>query len=267
MTLNDATAKADALRALHVPGDPVVLVNTWDVASARVVAAQAATKTIATASWSVSAALGYDDGEGMPVELALDAAARIVRAVDVPVTVDFEKGYASDLSTLGENVRRLIETGAVGLNIEDSLAAEDGALWSVNDAAARIATVRDAASRAGVPLVINARTDTLIGGGDAADGAIARGRAYLEAGADCIFVLGARGALLREVLTGIPGPVSVLVGAGDPSIRELAAAGVARISFGPGPMGVAYSALRDLVSQLADGTPPPDGLSYRLGRQ
>jgi 2-methylisocitrate lyase-like PEP mutase family enzyme len=266
MTLNDARAKADALRALHVPGDPVVLVNTWDVASARVVAAQAATKAIATASWSVSAALGYDDGEGMPVELALDAAARIVRAVDLPVTVDFEKGYASDLSTLGENVRRLIATGAVGLNIEDSVAAEDDALWSVDDAAARIAAVRDTASRAGVPLVINARTDTLIGGGDA-DDAIARGRAYLEAGADCIFVLGAQGALLRKVVSGIPGPVSVLVGAGDPSIRELAAAGVARISFGPGPMGVAYSALRDLVSQLADGTPPPDGLSYRLGRQ
>jgi 2-methylisocitrate lyase-like PEP mutase family enzyme len=201
----------------------------------------------------------------MPVEVALLAARRIVETTDLPVSVDFEKGYGETADGVRESALRLIETGAVGLNIEDSLTSEDRQLWSVDDAAERVAAVRSAADAAGVPLVINARTDVLVGGGSVED-AIARGKAYLDAGADCIFVLGGIGPSLEEIVAGIPGPVSVLAGAGAPSIRELAAAGVARVSFGPGPMGVAYAALAQLVADIAAGNPGPDDLAFRPGR-
>ena len=256
--------KAARLRELHVPGDPLVLVNVWDVASARVVVMYPGTQAIATASWSISAATGYPDGGGMPLDVALLAAERIVACTGLPVTVDFEKGYAATSAELRDTTRRLIETGAVGLNIEDSIGGGDRELWSIAEASERVAAVRDAATAAGIPLVINARTDTLVGGGSTAD-AIARGRAYLDAGADCIFVLGAIGPHLESIVQGIPGPVSVLAGAGAPSIPELAAAGVARISFGPGPMGVAYAALARLVDELSHGAAPPADLAFRPG--
>jgi 2-methylisocitrate lyase-like PEP mutase family enzyme len=256
--------KAARLKDLHVPGDPLVVVNVWDVASARVVASHPGTRAIATASWSISAAAGYPDGGDMPLDVALLAAQRIVESTELPVTVDFEKGYAATPAELRDTIRRLIETGAVGLNIEDSLAGEDRELWSIEDASERVAAVRDAANAAGIPLVINARTDTLVGGGSVAD-AIARGRAYLDAGADCVFVLGAIGPHLEAIVQGIPGPVSVLAGAGAPSILELAVLGVARVSFGPGPMGVAYATLGRLVDDLANGVPPPAELAYRPG--
>jgi 2-methylisocitrate lyase-like PEP mutase family enzyme len=262
--MNDQIAKALRLKDLHVLGDPLVVVNVWDVASARVVASHPSTRALATASWSISAAVGYPDGGGMPLDVALLAARRIVECTNLPVTVDFEKGYADNPAGLRETTRHLIETGAVGLNIEDSMRGENRELWSIEDAAARVAAVRDAAVGAGVPLVINARTDTLVGGGSV-DDAIARGRAYLDAGADCIFVLGAIGPHLESIVQGIPGPVSVLAGAGAPSVRDLAAAGVARVSFGPGPMGVAYAALDRLVNDLVSGTRPPGDLAYRPG--
>ena len=262
MARHDARTRADRLRALHVPGDPLLLVNTWDVASARVVATSARAKAIATASWSVSAALGVTDGEGMAIGQVLDLARRIVEAVDLPLTVDFEKGYARDGAGLAANIEALLESGAVGLNLEDSLGAEDGSLWPIEEAASRIATVREAAERVGVPVVINARTDVLVGGGTA-DDALARGRAYLEAGADCIFMLGAAGDDLRRIVMELPGPVSVMAVAGAPTLPELARTGVARVSLGPGSMGVAYSALAALATSLANGAEPPAELGFR----
>lgn len=258
-------AKANAYRDLHRPGKPVVLVNVWDVASARVVAAQPGTRALATASWSVSAATGHEDGGALPLDVALLAARRIVAATDLPVSVDFEKGYAPTADGVRENTLRLIETGAIGLNIEDSLGADDSALWSLADAAERVAAVRSAADRAGVPLVINARTDGLAGGGTI-DEAIERGNAYRAAGADCVFVLGVPGESLREVVDGMNGPVSVLAGATTAPTAELAAAGVARVSFGPGPMGVAYAALARLARDVHEGNPHPADLAFRPGQ-
>ena len=260
MTTSHQIAKAETFRRLHVPGSPIVLVNVWDVASARVVAAQPSVQALATASWSVSAAAGYVDGEDMPLDEALDAVRRIVSATEMPVTVDFEKGYAPTPDGVRENVLGLIQTGAIGLNIEDSRGAEDGEVWTVEAAAARVAAVRLAARESGVPLVINARTDLLVGGGSIAE-AIERGNAYLDAGADCVFVLGAPDEALGEVTNGIRGPVSVMAGAGSPPIAELDAAGVARVSFGPGPMGVAYAALGRLAMDLLDGASNPGNLS------
>lgn len=262
MHVATSVEKAGAFRAMHQPGNPIVLVNVWDVASARAVAAQAGTHAIATASWSICAATGFADGGELPPEVALAAAKRIVEATELPVTVDFEKGYADSAAGVRENVLRLIETGAIGLNLEDSIGAEDGVLWSVSEAAARVAAVRAAAEESGVPLVINARTDTLAGRGEVED-AIERGRAYLDAGADCIFVLGANLANTAEIVRGIPGPVSVIGGATTPTIAEFAELGVARISFGPGPMGVAYAALACLVNDLAAGKPQSPDLAYR----
>ncbi|MBA3274850.1 MAG: isocitrate lyase/phosphoenolpyruvate mutase family protein [Chloroflexia bacterium] len=262
MTSALSIARANAFREMHQPGEPIVLVNVWDVASAKVVAAQPGTRALATASWSVSAAAGYEDGEGLPLDVALLAARRIVASTDLPVTVDFEKGYATSSDGVRENTSRLIETGAIGLNIEDSVGSEDGALWSLADAAGRVAAVRAAADRAGVPLVINARTDILVGGGSIA-GAIERGNAYLASGADCVFVLGVSGESLPQVVNGIDGPVSVMAGATSPTIAEFAAAGVARVSFGPGSMGVAYAALARLAQEVHGGKPNSADLAYR----
>ncbi len=264
MTGEDIGGKASQLRALHRPGEPLVVVNVWDVASARVIAARPETRAIATASWSLSAAAGYADGEALPLDDALLAASRIVAAVDFPVTVDFEKGYGATLGELSVSTLRLLEIGAVGLNIEDSLESEDGRLRDIGDASNRVAAARAAAEDAGVSLVINARTDILIGGGTVND-AVARGRAYLDSGADCVFVLGAIGPDLREIVDRIPGPVSVLAGAGSPPIAELASAGVARISYGPGPMGVAYAALDRFARDLAHEGLHPDDLAWRPG--
>jgi 2-methylisocitrate lyase-like PEP mutase family enzyme len=263
-TMDSAIDKARELRDLHVPGDPLVLLNVWDVASARVVAASPATRAIATASWSVAAAMGYPDGEETPLETVLNLASRIVVATDLPVSVDFEKGYAADLAALEDNIRRLCQTGAVGLNIEDSIGPDDGPCWPMADAARRIEHVRRAATAEGVPIVINARTDVLAGGGEA-DQAIKRGNGYLQAGADCIFVLNGIGPELPRVVKEMTGPVSVLAGAGSPGVADLARMGVARISVGPGAMGVAYAALAELVNDVDEvGTWPP-ALGFRPG--
>lgn len=259
-----ANEKATAFRAMHQRGNPIVLFNVWDVASAHVVATQPDTRAIATASWSVCAAAGYVDGGGLPLDMALLAARRVVDAANLPVTVDFEKGYAGTAAGVRENTLRLIDTGAIGLNLEDSIGSEDGDLWSLDDAADRVAAVRAAASESGVPLVINARTDTMVGGGSVAD-AIVRGSAYLDAGADCIFVLGANLDNIREIVQGIPGPVSVMGGADSPTVAEFAAAGVARVSFGPGPMGVAYAALARLVNDVNSGKGNDPDLAFRPG--
>lgn len=264
MSQVDQVSKANQFRDMHRPGTPVVLINVWDVASARVIAAQPATRAVATASWSISAATGYEDGGDMPIEVALAAARRIVAATELPVTVDFEKGYATTIGELHVNTLRLIETGAVGLNIEDSIGSEEGELWSLPNAAARIAAVRAAAQESGVPLVINARTDTLAGGGTIA-AVIERGNAYLAAGADCIFVLGVPVEALQQVVVGIGGPVSVMAGATSPPISLLAAAGVARVSFGPGPMGVAYAALARLAHDVYNEQSVSPDLAFRPG--
>ncbi|MEJ7900837.1 MAG: isocitrate lyase/phosphoenolpyruvate mutase family protein, partial [Thermomicrobiales bacterium] len=113
MSRADQVTKANQFRTLHKPGTPVVLINVWDVASARVIAAHPATRALATASWSISATTGYEDGGGMPIDVALAAARRIVAATELPVTVDFEKGYAATIRELHANTLRLVETGAI----------------------------------------------------------------------------------------------------------------------------------------------------------
>jgi len=229
-----ARPQAAALRALHVPGHPLVLPNAWDAASATMVV-DAGFPVIATSSAATASVLGYPDGEATPVEEVLAAVARIVRAVSVPVTVDFERGYRLPAAEL---VERFSGTGAVGLNLEDS----DPATGEMIDPARQadfLASVRQAATSIGLDLVINARTDSFLrSAGSPAeqlDGTIERGARYLAAGADCVYPIGAVDfAVIGRLVNGIGGPVNVVYGRrGERPLAELAALGVARVSFGP----------------------------------
>ncbi len=255
-TVPDQPALAARLRALHTPGDPLVLVNVWDVLGARVVEAAGA-HAIATASWAMSASLGLPDGEGMGLADNLAVVGRVARAVAVPVTADFERGYGATPDDVASSVARLLAAGAVGANIEDSVVefgkpAPDGVdpLRTVDDQCARLAAARAAGERMGVPLVLNARSDAYARGAALPD-VVARGRAYLEAGADCVFVPGQ--TALRDVAAlaeAFDGRLNVLGRPGQPSIAELVSAGVARISIGSSGPGVAYGALARAAGQI-----------------
>lgn len=225
--------KAATLRTLQVPGKPLVLPNAWDAASARM-AESAGFPVVATSSFATATILGYEDGEAAPVEEVLSAAARIARAVSLPVTVDFERGYrlAPD-----ELVERFVATGAVGLNLEDSDPAS-GKMIDAAEQADFLAAVRAEAVALGVDLVINARTDSFLSGAGSLEeqlgASIDRGVEYLTAGADCVYPIGIVDPdAVRALVEGIPGPVNIGYGQGQLSLAEFAGLGVARVSFGP----------------------------------
>jgi 2-methylisocitrate lyase-like PEP mutase family enzyme len=230
---------AERFRDLHVPGRPLVLFNVWDPGSARAVA-EAGAAAIATGSWSVAAAFGYGDGQALPLDLALDNARRVAAAVDVPVTIDFEGGYAEHPDDLEVNVGRLIGTGAVGINFEDQVVGGTG-LHEVAAQAERFAAIRRAADRASVPLFVNARTDLFLQApserhADLVDDALVRARAYAEAGASGFFVPGLCDAgSIERLCKGSPLPLNVMVLPALPPREQLAELGVARLSHGPGP--------------------------------
>ncbi|MEP6598042.1 MAG: isocitrate lyase/phosphoenolpyruvate mutase family protein [Actinomycetota bacterium] len=255
-----AVDRARLLRSLHRPGDPLVLVNVWDVAGARTVASQPGTRAIATASWSIAASLGVPDGEVLSLTDLLAVVARIATAVELPVSADLELGYGATPADVRETIAAAIGAGAVGCNLEDSL--PDGSLRPLEDQLARLRAAREAADDASLPLVINARTDALVAGGDL-DEAISRGRAYRAAGADCVFILGVDELVGVEALVDALEVVSVLAGPGRPSVTELASAGVARISIGPGGMGLAYAALGHAAAELTAHGEYPAELAYR----
>ncbi|GAA4210290.1 isocitrate lyase/PEP mutase family protein [Actinocatenispora rupis] len=241
---------AERFRAMHRPGDPVVLPNAWDVASARIVAAQGF-PVIATSSVAVAESLGYADGGDASPDDMFAAAARIARAVELPLTVDAENGYGLAPEDL---VGRLVAAGAVGCNIEDSTA---GALSDVDTHAVRLAGVREAAVAAGVPLVLNARVDVFVRRGDVpeedvVDDAIARANRYLAAGADCAYPIGVRSeAAVARLVAGIDGPVNVHWRPETP-VSQLAALGVARVSAGGALWHTAMAAYESAVSSLRD---------------
>jgi 2-methylisocitrate lyase-like PEP mutase family enzyme len=249
--------RAELLRSLHVPGDPLIVTNVWDAVTARLVAGVPGVRAIASASHSVSYAHGVPDGEGLSLEQALAAARAIVGAVELPVTIDFEKAYAREAAGVEANVARLIETGAVGLNLEDSV--DGSSLFPIEVAAERVSAARRAADSSGIPLVINARVDALVRG-SAWDDMVARANAYLAAGADCAFVLGLGNEdEVARAIAAIDGKVSVIAGATSVPLKRLAELGVSRVSFGPGMLGLTLSHLRDAAEQLtARGEYPPE---------
>jgi len=233
----DLESRCDLLRSLQRPGDPLLLPNAWDVATARAVVA-AGFPVVATTSGGVAATLGYEDHEGAPGDEMLAAAARIARGVDVPVTVDAEAGYGMEPAEL---VAALRTAGASGCNLEDSDYAA-GTLREPERHAEWLSAVRRAASEGGYPLVVNARVDVFLGPFLAGAGAgtqeelvpeaLRRANAYLEAGADCVYPIALWEAdALRRFTSEVSGPVNVTRLPHAPSLPELAALGVARVSW------------------------------------
>jgi 2-methylisocitrate lyase-like PEP mutase family enzyme len=248
------TERARAFAALHVPGDPLILFNAWDAGSARAVA-EAGAKAIATGSWSVAAAYGFGDGEDLPLDLAIANAARIVRATDLPVTLDFEGGYALEPARVADNFGLALAAGVIGCNFEDRVVGAEG-LHPVSEQARRIEALRRAAERAGIPAFINARTDIFLSSKPethdraAADHALERARAYADAGASGFFVPGlADEGLIARICGASPLPVNAMMFAGMPGRKRLAELGVARISHGPGPYRQAMKALTDAARE------------------
>ncbi|WP_345376179.1 isocitrate lyase/PEP mutase family protein [Frondihabitans cladoniiphilus] len=265
MSIQSTAEKAELLRSLHVPGDPLIVTNVWDAVTARVVAATPGVKALATASHSISDAHGVEDGEGLDVDEALAAAQLVIRAVDLPVSVDFEKAYAKDAPGTRDTVWRLIEAGAAGLNIEDSLGQAKAPLYDLDTQVAKIAAARAAGDRAGVPIVINARVDVLAGAPDDWEDMVRRANAYLEAGADCAFVLGlSTEDLVKRALDEIGGKVSVISGPTSVPLARLAELGVSRVSFGPGILRLALAHVQQAAAQLtARGEYPAElGFDY-----
>ncbi len=247
--------KAETLRALHRPGHPLVLANVWDCASARIVEESGA-PAIATTSAGIAFAQGCADGQRISRGRMLEAVSRIVEVVRVPVTADMEAGYALSPDAMPELVSALLDTGAVGLNLEDHVGRREDPLVDLSAQVAKLRAVREAADRAGVPVVVNARTDAFLRGIGAPAEMLAetleRGAAYRDAGADCVFVPAVSDpAIVAEIVRHLGCPINVLAGAGSRPIGELARLGVARVSLGSGPARAALSGLKRLAEELA----------------
>lgn len=247
--------RAQRFRALHDRRRVLLLPNAWDAGSARIFAGLGF-DAVATTSAGVAWALGYPDGEGTPLDEVLAVVERIVRVTPLPVTVDFEAGYGDSPEAVAANVHRLIETGAVGINLEDGVRHEY--LRDIDDAARRVAAARQAANEAGVPIVINARVDNWMVGGDEDEDtrvaeALRRARAYLEAGADCIYPIGVSSPeLIGRLCAAIDAPVNVGVRPGLPDMAELGRLGVARVTAATRLATVAFSAAHDAAKRMRD---------------
>jgi 2-methylisocitrate lyase-like PEP mutase family enzyme len=240
-------SKFEDFAALHVPGDPLILYNIWDVGSAQAVV-KAGAKALATGSHPVGDASGFGDAQQVPLDYVFANARRIFEAVDLPVTIDFEGAYSADPEEGGENVRRLAETGAVGCNFEDQVVGGEG-LHPLDLQVERIAAIREAV---GADFFINARTDLFLKTqtyDDAlVDQVIERGKAFADAGASGFFVPRlADPAQIERVVREVPLPLNVIAFPGAPDKSVWAAAGVARISHGPFP----HRALMERLTEMA----------------
>ncbi len=233
--MSDQARLAEAFRARHHRAPPLLLPNAWDGASARILAA-AGFDMIATTSAGMAWALGYADGEAAPWSDVLAATRRVVRAArGRPVTADIEAGYAATPDALAARMTEVIRTGIVGVNLEDGSPGEPARVLSLDKATVRLRAARAAATAACVPIVINARIDLFLPsrGRDLSrfDEAVARARAYLAAGADCLYPIGlsAPEAIARFVAA-VEAPVNIMAQTGAPPLQQLGELGVARIS-------------------------------------
>ncbi|MEP0521325.1 MAG: isocitrate lyase/phosphoenolpyruvate mutase family protein [Hyphomicrobiales bacterium] len=238
MTLQ--SERAEIFRNLHIKGKPVILFNIWDAGSATTVAGAGA-HAIATGSAPVAMANGFTDGEKIPMSSALENATRIVNAVNLPVTLDFEGAYSAEPKGIATNVSKALQTGIVGFNFEDQIVGEAG-LYDIGVQSQRVAAMRSACQSEGIDAFINARTDIFLKAkadthSDAMlDEAITRGKAYEDSGASGFFVPGlVDEALIEKLCEQVTLPVNIIALPGAPSNARLADLGVARISYGPVP--------------------------------
>lgn len=240
----------------HLHNDFLTLANAWDAGSAHLIA-QAGAKAIATSSGAQSWSRGVPDGRSLTPEDMVENTCRIVEAVDLPVSADIENGYDHEPDGVGDTVTEVIDAGVVGINLEDSGAANT-VLYTVEDQVRRIAAAREASAESGIDLFINARTDVfLLGVGEEEtrlDEVLKRGRAYREAGADGLFIPGlldlqTLGVLSRE--TGLK--INAMWLPGAPTPQELKSAGVSRYSAGTATAQVAYTQARDAARAFLAG--------------
>lgn len=241
--------QADNIRAfhdLHVPGKPLLLMNVWDAGSAKAVSETAA-PALATGSFSLAGALGYEDGEQCPKELVLGALRLICRVTDKPVSHDCERGYGKTPSEVADYIRAVVEAGAVGINLEDSV-SEEGDLRDLGEQVERIAAAKAALGDG----YLNARTDVFLGAAEpSGEEALTRAKAYKAAGADGLFVPGLSDLeTIKAICAEVDMPVNVMRGLEGPDVRALAEAGVARISHGPHPWRKAMADLKAGVESL-----------------
>jgi|SRR4051812_22041217 2-methylisocitrate lyase-like PEP mutase family enzyme len=227
----DQHAKAQAFRRFHFEPPILVLPNAWDVASAKHLAAVSGCRALATTSAAVARSLGWEDGEQAPADEMIEANRRIAAAVDLPVTGDLERGYGDPVGT----ARRAWEAGLVGINFEDS--THDGGLVALDEQTAAIRAIRDAVPE----LVLNARVDVFVRKAGGKDDAVARGNAYLQAGADCVYPIACSVDAVAELARRIDGPINVLVMPGLPQPHDLQNLGVARLTWGAGLASLAYA--------------------------
>ena len=262
MNRDTQRAKAEAFRAMHDRSRILVLPNAWDAMSARVIE-EAGARAIATTSAGVAFAVGYPDGEEIPRDEMIAAIARIARVATIPVSADIESGFANDTRELGETIRRVIDAGAVGINLEDQVHDGTRRLYDLEIAVERVRAAREAAEATGVPLVINARTDVYLAGvGEPEtrfEHAVRRANAYRKAGADCLFVPAVGGrADIERLVPALEGPLNLLSIPGLPAIPELERLGVARVSVGGRLTLSAMSGLKKSVTELlSNGTYEP----------
>jgi 2-methylisocitrate lyase-like PEP mutase family enzyme len=248
----DAAEKASQLLARHDRQRILLLPNAWDAVSARIFE-DAGFEAIATTSAGVATSLGYPDGQVIPRDEMIAAVARIVRAVDVPVTADLEAGYGTTPEEVAETARLAIEAGAVGMNVED----DDGhsGLRDLAQQVEVIQAVKAVARTAGIDFVLNARTDVLIQRRAASPAgmheAIRRLRAYRDAGADCVFAPGVIDtAIIEQIVRSVDAPLNVLATAGTPSLAMLQRIGVARVSIGSGAHRATLTAVQKIAHEL-----------------
>jgi 2-methylisocitrate lyase-like PEP mutase family enzyme len=254
MNRDTQRAKAEAFRAMHDRSQILVLPNAWDAMSARVIE-EAGARAIATTSAGVAFSVGYPDGEAIPRDEMIAAIARIARVVTIPVSADIESGFAHDAREVAETVCRVIDAGAVGINLEDQVHDGSYSLYDLDVAVERVHAAREAADFTGVPIVINARTDVyLLGIGEPDtrfDHAIRRANAYRKAGADCLFLPAvSRRADIERIVPALDGPLNLLAFPGIPTIPELERLGVARLSVGTRLTLGAMSALKNTAAEL-----------------
>jgi 2-methylisocitrate lyase-like PEP mutase family enzyme len=247
--MSHAVGRAAHFRQLHAPGQLLLLPNCWDAASARVIEACGAT-AMATTSAGLAWSRGYPDGDLLPVPLLAQAVAEIARVVSVPLTVDVEGGYSADARVVGETITAVVDAGAVGINIEDGKAAPELLC-------AKIEAAKTAATRAGVDLFVNARTDVFLRGLVPPEQAVAvtieRARQYRSAGCDGVFVPGAaEPGAIRELAAGIALPLNVMVLPALPSPTQLRELGVRRVSAGAAIAQAAYGLARRAATRFLD---------------
>lgn len=259
MPSSDQRSKAEAFRAMHSAGPALLLANVWDVASARTIE-DAGFAAVATSSAGIAFSQGYPDGQKMPPDQMIRAIERIASAVALPVTADAEAGYGNRPEDAARTAHDVIQAGAVGMNLEDATGNSDHPLFDLSLQVEKIRAVREAAQRLGIHLVVNARTDIyLLEIGEPAkryEQALRRLAAFRDAGADCVFAPGLTerptiGRFVRDLKC----PLNILAVPGSPTVSELTALGVSRISLGSGPMRATLGLLRRLAAELkTEGT-------------